>query len=358
VAADCRSAPAAGPGAIVETVGKGGSAESAGLKSGDLLVAWMRSASGPNRAAQGALSSPFDLVEAEVEQAPRGPVAVEVRRDGQARWLPMPPGEWRLTTVSAAARSDHHRASALLEQGKHEEAAAEWARAADDLVARSAPLEACWLRILAGRALAERKHGNAARASLAAAGDTARQAKDARAEAVAWEVQADVHLSEGALAEADNGYAQAARLREREAPVSLAVAALLYKRGRLASNYRDDTDAAFAHMSTALAQRQALAPESLAVARALNMMGNVAIRRGDAEQAEGLYRRALAIQERLLPDSEDALISVANVGHALLERGDTVGAEQSVRRALTLGERLVPGTANHAAMLGTLGNIY
>ena len=357
VAAHCRSAPAAGPGPIVETVGKGGSAESAGLKSSDLLVAWVRSASGPNRAAQGALSSPFDLVEAEVEQAPRGPVAVEVRRDGQDRWLPMPPGEWRLTTVSAAARSDHQRAAALLEQGKHEEAAAEWARAADDLVVRRALLEACWLRILAGRALAERKHWDAAHTAFSAARETARQAKDARAEAVVWEEQADVQVAEAALAKADDGYAQAVLLREREAPASLGVAALLHKRGRVAF-YRDDMDASFGFATAALAQRQALAPESLAVSASLDQMGSSAFMRGDAEQAEDLYRRALAIIERIAPDSERAGRLWANLGNALRARGDTVSGEQYVRRSLALAERWVPGTANHAATLNLLGILH
>src|SRR5262249_52873611 len=62
------------PGVVADVMAKGSAAEKAGIKPGDVIVSWFRASSPPANPepVQGQLVSPFDLVEVEVEQAPRG----------------------------------------------------------------------------------------------------------------------------------------------------------------------------------------------------------------------------------------------------------------------------------------------
>src|SRR5437762_10286987 len=74
--------PGAAAGVVVEEVVKESAAAKAGLQPGDLIVSWSRAPAPPANpeAAQGAIASPFDLSDVEVDQAPRGPVILAGRR--------------------------------------------------------------------------------------------------------------------------------------------------------------------------------------------------------------------------------------------------------------------------------------
>lgn len=62
-------------------------ADVAGLGEGDVITRWDR----------GPVTTPFDLLELEMVEAPRGPVTLTVVREGKARSIKLPIGEWRLT---------------------------------------------------------------------------------------------------------------------------------------------------------------------------------------------------------------------------------------------------------------------
>ena len=66
-------------GVVVRQVGAHGAAERAGIRPGDILLAWLREANPPGNPApaKGAIRSDFELTEAEIEQAPRGQVTLE-----------------------------------------------------------------------------------------------------------------------------------------------------------------------------------------------------------------------------------------------------------------------------------------
>lgn len=75
---------------------------------------------------------------------------------------------------------------------------------------------------------------------------------------------------------------------------------------------------------------EALGPDDLAVAVALNNLAAIVQGRGDLEAAESLYRRVLAIKERALGgDSAELAVSLNNLGTVLRARGRTGDAIRS-----------------------------
>ncbi len=85
-------------GVVVEEVDESFAAYEAGLRPGDVLLGWERSASPPANAepASGAIDSPFDLREVEIEQAPRGELTLSGTRGGKRLRMQLPPGMWKL----------------------------------------------------------------------------------------------------------------------------------------------------------------------------------------------------------------------------------------------------------------------
>src|SRR5690349_5796921 len=67
------------PGIVVESVSQGTAGQKAGLREGDIMLAWIQSDS------RGEISSPFDFSAVEVEQAPRGAVTLEGIRGTEHR---------------------------------------------------------------------------------------------------------------------------------------------------------------------------------------------------------------------------------------------------------------------------------
>jgi len=79
-------------GVIVEGVDRYSSAERPGIQRGDILVRWV------GKDAKGEIHSPFDISSIEIEQAPRGMVALEGLRRGQTRVWSVGPDRWGLRT--------------------------------------------------------------------------------------------------------------------------------------------------------------------------------------------------------------------------------------------------------------------
>lgn len=78
-----------------------------------------------------------------------------------------------------------------------------------------------------------------------------------------------------------------------------------------------------------------LVPEgSLAEARELSALGNLARRRGDLTAAEDLLQQAFSIREKLAPGSLDLASSVGDLAVVAALRGDIVAAEEGFSKAL------------------------
>src|SRR5260370_17496300 len=80
------------PGAVVEKITENSSAEKAGVQAGDLLLPWVRGI------AKCEIPSPFDFSQIEIEQAPRGTIALEGLRGTEKHTWVLTPGAWGLKT--------------------------------------------------------------------------------------------------------------------------------------------------------------------------------------------------------------------------------------------------------------------
>ncbi len=119
-----------------------------------------------------------------------------------------------------------------------------------------------------------------------------------------------------------------------------------------------DFDEAEPRMRRVLEIHQADAgPNRLAVAAALNDLGNVETMRGHVPTALQMYRRAREIQEgELGPDHPMLLVSTLSLGHALQAGGDLEGALAEDSRGLELASRIYgDGHPKTALALNNMG---
>jgi CHAT domain-containing protein/tetratricopeptide (TPR) repeat protein len=183
-------------------------------------------------------------------------------------------------------------------------------------------------------------------AAVRGAGGPAVQALVFDRQAAALERAGDVKAAEAALRE---GLA----IRRLAAPDNLAVAHSLFLLGDLAYR-RVDFRAAEDLYGQALTLRETLAPQSLAVADALGGVGNCAFRRGDLGTADAAYRRVLAMREALSPESEEIARVHNGLGLVAKERGYYQAAGAAYRRALAIEERLGTDSSRTLNFLGVL----
>lgn len=113
------------------------------------------------------------------------------------------------------------------------------------------------------------------------------------------------------------------------ATLAVSRAAIQFARGE----YESATAAATGALDSLGEQRHG------AVARAFQILGNVATEQGDLDRAEACYRRSLAVWEQL--DDQQGIASVWNgMGLVAAERGETARAEEYHRRSLAIRERI------------------
>jgi len=332
-----RAATAGSRGAIVERVVNELAAARAGIRAGDTLTAWERSEprSAP-QARSGRIDSPFDLMNAEAEYAPRGSVTIIGTRGGQPFTAVLARSPWGLETrpdmsdavLSAYRLRDRLRAATAAERDK-------------DYVT------ACWLWLVQGR------YGEALRASrlsgqplltvmvFSSGGMTAHSRDD---------LDSAVRFYRDAIAAhtglPTNGLALAS--------LHLNLGVVLWRSGKLAEAVDASTEA--------LSLLSAVVPGSLQEGEALNNLGLIAAQQGQLDRAEDLHRRALAIRRTFIAGGPMVALEIArslkNIGTIRLERGDLSGAEARFSEALQIRETLAPeGNGEVAATLESLGNI-
>jgi len=107
--------------------------------------------------------------------------------------------------------------------------------------------------------------------------------------------------------------------------------------------YKSDLPGAEAVAREALAmKRKLLAPDHKDLAPALNTLANVLQTRNKLPEAEALHREALAIRRKSLGNENmDVAGSLNNLANVLLPRGDLAGAEACYREALTILKKLL-----------------
>ncbi len=348
-------------GAVVEEASEGFAAHRAGLEAGDVLLGWHRAAAPDtvSDSARGRIDSPFDLLEAELEQAPRGVLTLIGTRDGTQLRVPMPPGLWKLRTrprLTPPALEAYRQGALEPDGGDPRRGRTAWRRLASAWGSDGDWLKASWLWLRLASVAGERRDWQAADEAFDQAMSQARSGGHASLEALVVSSRADSLHARGELEAAAEAYRQALEIRRASSPESLAVARSLHDLGIVARK-RGDGSSEEQYNRRALALREKLAPESLDVAMSLNSLGIAAGNRSDMAESERLFRRSLAIRERLVGNSLQVAASLGNLGIIAWQRGDLAASEYFFRRCLTIHEELAPGGPRVAASLSHLGSL-
>jgi CHAT domain-containing protein/tetratricopeptide (TPR) repeat protein len=345
--------PETARGVVVAEVVAGSVASRGGLQVGDVLLTWTREAALPANPAEasGAIESPFDLVEARTEQAPRGRITLIGTRGGQqTRWT-LPSGTWGVKVCPMAMRGPGCPPSAASSNEPPSEPAKQWLALAGAQDKRANGWIVPWQLSKAAEALVTANQWTEVDATYARAVEETSGAPAY----VGAQLLNDWGASLGKrnAARAKECFERALTLRRQAAPDSLAVADSLYRLADLESDRRDLV-AAERLTREALAIQERLAPGSLEVADSLNGLGVVEGRRDNLAEAERFFRQALAIQEKVAPDSLELATALSNIGSVFQARRDAATSAEFHRRALTIRERLLPNSRQVATNLGGL----
>lgn len=385
----CGLAIAAGaedsPGVVVERLTPGAAGETAGLRAGDRLTGWKQ---GDN---SGSIVSPFDVVEVELEFAPRGEVHLLGHRGEEPLEVALFPDDWGLELrpqLAPELLSTYHRDRTALAGGGHlTEATARW---------KTEPAVWLWLLRQSAQIAADEGRTDQAQRLLEEACRRAGEAGDQVAEAHLRSQLGRVLAPGPGLEAAASALETALVLRRSRGREGLALASALLDRARIEMLRRSVFDAQRIREATSLFEH--LAPRSLAYSRCLRQsafgvspgerhrvleqavalsdvlhadgldaaanLDELAAWTFPSDRAEPLARRALAIRERLAPDGREVAESLLGLGRALGDQGDTRAELHLARRALAILERKAPrgrslrsAHARLAAALLTLGDL-
>ncbi len=360
-----------------------------GLRAGDRLLRWEQGD------AAGSFESPFDLAEVELERAPRGEVRVHGLRDDLPLAVVLFPDDWGLEVrphLPDPAISAFEAAQRQLSQGDTDGALASLIDLAQQPSLASRQDARLWVVWEELRGAADAGRLDRARAAGERGAQQARREHRPRVQAQ-FLVQLAAVLEEwGRLEEADTLLTEALAIRRALEPGSLAVAAVLTQRSRVALALARDPAQARIDLAEAAAAYDRLAPESLARAALLDVLASSLPTTSDMMQtleraltlkealapeglavAETLFRltdytydvkqrleraqRAQAIRHRLAAGTLDEAASLSNLGDALRRLGDTRAAEEHERQALAIRELRRPGSLQVADSLKSLGSL-
>ena len=346
-------------GLVVEAVEEGSAGEQAGLHTGDVLTSWMRAADPPAnpQAAEGGLTSPFELLDVEVEQAARGPVTLRGTRRGQAFALAVPHGKWRITARPPMPPSSvelHTKARTATTGGDSDGAVLAWRKAAEAAATEGSLTAAVWLLLEAGGVLREAQKPDEAHHIVREALALAERTQDSATIAAARQAQARIYEVQSDFGQAEAAYRQVLDLRRSRGGQALLEASALSEIARSAF-MRGQFERGEQVLREALHIQHTHAPHSLALARNKVNLGMVREARGDIEAAEPLVVEAAALFQRLVPNTQDVAGVLNTLGSMAWRRGDHTAAEQFHQRALAIRRRVDPSGLTVADSLHNLG---
>jgi CHAT domain-containing protein/Tfp pilus assembly protein PilF len=377
-----------GAGVVVESVAKYSEAEKAGLIEGDIVLRWSRGE------AKGEISSPFDLVSVEIEQAPRGHVIVEGLRGAAKQSWTLGPSTWGISArpkLPAELLEIYKEGHKLAEDKKFVEAERSWRKAADqsdcsslstwflfrgatfpvrarqwkdadslyqaalDRAGQNAPKIKVALLSSWAKSFRARNDVSSAKKYQEQALEQARlDSKDSLAVASGLMNLGSFLYFAGDLPGAQGAYEQALDLCEKLAPNSLAAAKSLNGLGEVA-HYRGELAKSFAYQMQALAIQQKVNPDGPEVADTYLGLGNAESERGNLDEAENWHLKAVAIWQKLSPGSVNLAWAYNQVGVDRSRRGDLDATEEYWGKALAIMQQAEPGSLSVAFVMGNLG---
>ena len=339
---------ASADGVVVEGLGRELQPDVVGLRSGDVIVRWMRGDVG------GVVRSPFDLRRLAVEQLPRGELIVNVERDGQRLTVTIPPRAWPFEIeVRPALEPDdlarYEQGRALVADKKTEDGVQRW-RDAIEARGNADGVATCWLWARIGTAWADAGR----RPDFEAAYKDALACGADRADPT---VIAGLRVQQAAQAQEHNwldlAESVSRTLLEDSDAAPLAMASALVALGR-ARYFQGHTSESIALFRQAVPIQESEAPESLALARTLNALGLSLTVNGEPGEAESFFARAEALSARLGPGTRPHLAALTGLGGAIADRGDWITTQRLWERALDLSPPNGPDQALLQVNLGVL----
>jgi CHAT domain-containing protein/tetratricopeptide (TPR) repeat protein len=255
-----------------------------------------------------------------------------------------------LPVLTAPDRARYEEAARLAAQGERRRAA-EIRGALAAAMDGERPADALWLRLRIGRTWAEARQIEAARQAFAAARE---RAPDALPRPLLLELEGEAFFATGHYALAAEALAEAVLLREAMAIPPVALAWSLRELGR-ARFHAVDLDGAEEPLRRALTLYRETDSAALESSDVLNLLGGIALRRGDLEGAQSLYLEAAALREPIAPESPRMGGLQANLGLVAYDRGELDVAERFFRRALEIDDRSDAGARDAGYTLNFLG---
>ncbi len=279
-------------GVVVEEVDAGSALGKAGIRAGDVLLAWelVDSERAENVGAKGEIASPFEWEWLTLEQAPRGTVRLTGQRNQEAMVFEVTPGEWDAGVrpeMPSPLLDTFLQGKERSEAGDPEAASALWEKLAGNVEADWRLR--CWILLQTGEAWAAARELEKAQGAYRSALELA---QDPLSQVAVRQIMGDAYRKQDELDRAREVYAELQVIRENNWAKSLALAkswnelgGVAYRQGQLIPAQN--------HWKRALKIRQELAPDSLEVAVSLNNLGVVVQHRGDLERAIEYYQQAL-----------------------------------------------------------------
>jgi CHAT domain-containing protein/Tfp pilus assembly protein PilF len=381
-------------GVLVEYVHTGGEAAQAGLRKGDLILAWRQEDLG------GLIASPFDLDVVQTEWRPRAPVTLKGFSHGESHTWVLGRGLWWFDTrpnFTGLALNRYQEGRRLARRGKLMSAAESFNRMERYVESSRIPVILAWIDVQRAKILFKARHwqeanalfenavgrGHQASPLIAASmlmnwgdllvihGDLDR-AQDAfahaRMEASSVNHEAlSATIALGRLGAIDIVFGNLPRAQERAnqvldtlrkvAPESLELTFELSRLG-FVQQYEGNLAQAERYYSWALSLWHQSCCAEQVVSGNLITLANIALERGELVRARGLYLQAYAIEQRVAPLSANGAASLIGLGLVARERGDLLDAERYYLSALKVQREVGAFYHNTAVTLGNLGHVY
>ncbi|MBP7864631.1 MAG: CHAT domain-containing protein [Acidobacteria bacterium] len=395
------------PGVRVEHVAPGGLAEKAGLREGDLLLAWAGAGppgpgGTPGAPAGGVVRYPASLEAVESGLLSNFPVRLTGVREGRDRSFTLGWGDWKMTTgpvLPPEIAPEYEPCLSAFRSDTPAAGAEAWEKLAGRLKDRGDPVGACLVYLRAGDAWQDDRVRNPSSAlrCFRTARDLAQASGLGEFLPYLWlRMAAALRASRDLSAAADAAREGIALLEKEEAGSPLLAGALAFQgdllhplgRGLEAVQcferslsiltprgldchalwlahcglgflafWKGDYRKAETEYLEALACAERIYPDHVRLAFTLSRLGIVANRSGKPREAAAYLNKALEVGERTGPDTLEMAIVFLDRGVFKREGGDLDEAERCYRRALTLFDKEGAETQERAMALNSLANL-